>query len=160
MSAVGPAIFWYLIVSIALFASGRMDRLLYWALLEGGLTLLFGAVGGLYLGLTGLAVAGVLRLYVMTPLGWRWLKMDVGVNPAELVASAVPALLASIAMAVVVELTRILLAPLFSAPSLIACLIIVGVAVYALLLPWSAGRLFFELFQRRLEIGFFSRSPP
>ena len=28
MSAVGPAIFWYLIVSIALFASGRMDRML------------------------------------------------------------------------------------------------------------------------------------
>ena len=51
MSAVGPAIFWYLIVSIALFASGRMDRMLYWALLECGLTLLFGAVGGLFLGI-------------------------------------------------------------------------------------------------------------
>jgi O-antigen/teichoic acid export membrane protein len=158
MSAVGPAIFWYLIVSIGLFAAGRMDRLLHWALLECGLTLIFGAVGGAFFGLTGLAVGGVLRLYVMTPLGWRWLKRDVGVNPAALLTNALPAFFASAAMAVIVDLTRMLLAGFLNPPSLVACLITVGVVVYGLMLPWSARRLLFELFQGSPRIGLFSRN--
>jgi O-antigen/teichoic acid export membrane protein len=160
MSAVGPAIFWYLIVSIALFASGRMDRILHWALLESGLTLIFGAVGGASFGLTGLAMAGVLRLYVMTPLGWRWLRRDVGINPAKLVTNAVPAFLASAVMAITVELTRILLGRSLTPPTLIASLVTVGLATYALLLPWSARRVFFELFQGDHQNGLFGRRVP
>ena len=148
MSAVGPALYWYLVVSVALFASGRMDRMLHWALLESGLTLIFGVIAGASFGLTGLAAAGVLRLYVMTPLGWRWLKRDVGVNPAKLVRNAIPAALASIIMAVIVELTRISLARTLSSPMLIVSLITVGVVTYALLLPWSARGLFTELFEQ------------
>ncbi len=148
MSAVGPALYWYLIVSVALFASGRMDRMLHWALLEAGLTLLFGVIAGASFGLTGLAAAGVLRLYVMTPLGWRWLKRDVGVNPAKLVRNAIPAAFASLVMAATVELTRTLLAHALTSPTLIVSLIAVGVVTYALLLPWSVRGFFAELFEQ------------
>jgi O-antigen/teichoic acid export membrane protein len=148
MSAVGPALYWYLIVSVALFASGRMDRMLHWALLEAGLTLIFGVIAGAFFGLAGLAAAGVLRLYVMTPLGWRWLKKDVGINPGKLVRNAVPAAMASLIMAAIVELTRISLAHTLTSPTLIVSLIAVGVVTYALLLPWSARHLFAELFEQ------------
>ncbi len=148
MSAVGPALYWYFIVSVGLFACGRMDRLLHWALLEAGLTLIFGVIAGASFGLTGLAAAGVLRLYVMTPLGWRWLKRDVGVNPVKLVRNAIPAALASVIMAVIVELTRLSFARTLNPPTLITSLIAVGVVSYGLLLPWSARHLLTELVEQ------------
>ncbi len=148
MSAAGPAIFWSLVVSIALFASGRADRLLQWALLESLLTVTFGFIAGAAWGLVGLAAAGVLRLYVMTPLGWRWLRNDVGVNPLALISAAVPSIVASAIMAAVVVAMRIMLTSHLGPLSLVASLVATGVASYAILLPWSAQPLLVELLQR------------
>ena len=42
MCAVAPGVYWYLLVSVALFASGRTDRMLQWAMIEAGITAVIG----------------------------------------------------------------------------------------------------------------------
>jgi hypothetical protein len=140
MCAVAPALYWYLLVSVALFASGRADRMLRWALIEAVITAIFGLAGARF-GLVGLAAAGVLRLYVMMPLGWYWLRHDVGVNPRRLLTLALPSLAASVVMAVIVALAKSQLAPLLGPPMLSLSLVAVGIATYAMLLPVSAKHL-------------------
>jgi polysaccharide transporter, PST family len=140
MCAVAPALYWYLLVSVALFASGRADRMLHWALIEAGMTAIVGIVGARY-GLVGLAAAGVLRLYLMTPLGWYWLRRDVGVNPRLLLTACLPSAAASAVMAVVVALAKMRLTPLLSPSMLTLSLVAIGVATYVILVPFSARRL-------------------
>lgn len=140
MCAIAPALYWQLLVSVALFASGRTDRMLQWALIEAAVTVVLGLAGARF-GLVGLALAGVLRLYLMTPLGWRWLRRDTGVDPRLLLRPALPSAMAAIVMAMVVGLAKSRLAPSLSAPALSAALIGIGVVTYALLLPLWAGRL-------------------
>lgn len=147
MCAVAPALFWYLLVSVALFASGRADRMLHWALIEAGLTAVVGIVGARY-GLIGLAAAGVTRLYLMTPFGWRWLRRDVGVNPRALLAAALPSAAASAVMAMLVVLAKVHLAPVLAPATLTLSLVAIGAATYALLLPFSARRLFLHFSDR------------
>jgi O-antigen/teichoic acid export membrane protein len=150
MCVVAPAIYWYLIVSIALFARGRNDRMLRWALIEAVLTFSFGIVGARY-ALVGLATAGVLRLYVMAPLGWLWLHRDISVNPRLLVIAAVPSAISSAAMAAVVAAARSWLTSALSPVMLIVSLVVVGVVTYTILLPFFARRLLSQLLQQDIQ---------
>jgi PST family polysaccharide transporter len=150
MCVVAPAIYWYLIVSIALFARGRNDRMLQWALIEAVLTFSFGIVGARY-ALVGLATAGVLRLYVMAPLGWLWLHRDISVNPRLLVIAAVPSAISSAAMAAVVAAARSWLTSALSPVMLIVSLVVVGVVTYTILLPFFARRLLSQLLQQDIQ---------
>jgi O-antigen/teichoic acid export membrane protein len=147
MCAVAPALYWYVLVSMALFASGRADRMLHWALIEAGITAGVGLAGARF-GLVGLAAAGVLRLYLMTPLGWRWLHRDVGVNPRLLISSALPSLVASIVMAALVAMAKSQLTPLLKPAMLTFSLVTIGIVTYALLLPFSARNLIMQIMAR------------
>lgn len=147
MCAVGPALYWYLLTSVALFASGRSDRILHWALVEAGLTVLFGLMGARY-GLIGLASAGVLRLYVMAPLGWFWVSRDCKVNAWLLLWSALPSAGSSVLMAVVVTIAKVYLTPLLSTPLLGLSLVAIGLVTYGLLIPLTARRLLSELLKQ------------
>jgi hypothetical protein len=86
-------------------------------------------------------MAGVLRLYIMTPLGWRWLRQDVGVNPVLLVAVALPSLAASIVMALLVVTAKVELAPLLQPAMLAFSLVIIGVVGYGILSLFTARAL-------------------
>ena len=143
MCAVAPALYWYVLVSVALFASGRADRMLRWALIEAGITGVVGLAGARF-GLVGLAAAGVLELYLMTPLGWRWLRRDVGINPRLLLSPALPSLAASIIMAVIVALAKMQLTPLLKPAMLTCSLVTIGIVAYAILLPFSARNLIIQ----------------
>jgi teichuronic acid exporter len=147
MCAVAPALYWYILVSMALFASGRADRMLHWALIEAGITAGVGLAGARF-GLVGLAAAGVLRLYLMTPLGWRWLHRDVGVNPRLLISPALPSLVASIVMAALVAMAKAQLTPLLKPAMLTFSLVTIGIVTYALLLPFSARNLIMQIMAR------------
>jgi O-antigen/teichoic acid export membrane protein len=158
MCVVAPALYWYVLVSVALFASGRADRMLHWAIIEAGITAGLGFAGA-HDGLVGLATAGVLRLYLMTPLGWRWLRCDVGINPVLLVTVALPSLVASIIMAALVATAKVELAPMLK-PAMLACsLVIIGVLTYGLLSVFTARSLLaqFVTSSMRPNAGFNSR---
>jgi O-antigen/teichoic acid export membrane protein len=148
MCAVAPALYWHLLVTVALFASGRADRMLHWALIEAAITAAVGLSFARF-GLVGLAAAGVLRLYLMTPLGWFWLRRDVGVNPRLLLAPALPSAAAAVVMALIVELGKLQFAPLLAPAVLTWTLVAIGAATYALLLPFSARRLLAQLLNQR-----------
>lgn len=140
MCAVAPAIYWHLLVSTALFASGRNDRILQWAVVEAGLTGIVGLVGARY-GLVGVAAAGVLRLYLMIPIGWRWLNRDVGVNPRSLVIASLPSIGASVVMAIMVELAKLNIPTSFTPLTATLTLVFIGIVVFSILLPFSARSL-------------------
>jgi O-antigen/teichoic acid export membrane protein len=144
MCAVAPALYWYVLVSVALFASGRADRMLHWALIEAGITAVVGYLGA-HFGLVGLATAGVLRLYLMTPLGWHWLHRDVGVNPRLLLSPALPSVAASMVMAVVVAMAKLQLTPLLKPGMLVCSLVAIGIVTFVLLLPLTARNLILQL---------------
>jgi O-antigen/teichoic acid export membrane protein len=150
MCAVAPALYWYVLVSVALFASGRADRMLHWALIEAAITASLGFVGA-HFGLVGLAAAGVLRLYLMIPLGWRWLCRDVGVHPRLLLAPALPSLAASMVMAAFVATAKPQLAPLLTPAALTCSLVAIGIVTYALLLPFTARNLIAQITTRTVQ---------
>ena len=137
MCAIAPALYFQLLTTCALFASGRSDRMLHWALIETAVTLGFGAIAAPF-GLVALAIAGTLRMYLMTPFGWRWLKQDVGVEPARLVRAAAPSLACAAVMAGAVMLAKPWLRPLMGPGELCATLIIGGATLYLALAPvWA-----------------------
>jgi O-antigen/teichoic acid export membrane protein len=140
MCAIAPALYFQLLTSAALFASNRSDRILHWALIEAAVTAAFGLIAARF-GLTGLAIAGTLRLYLMMPLGWRWLRRDVGIHIGALISPAAPCLAASVLMAVTVAVAKARLAHVLPPTLLTAALIAIGVIVYGLLLPFTARRL-------------------
>ena len=140
MCAIAPALYLQLLVSAALFASGRSGRLLQWAVIEAAATVLFGLIAAPF-GLVGLAAAGTLRLYLMAPLGWRWLRRDAGVDPAALITVAAPSMAASVAMAFIVALAKSRLEGRLPPTAMVAILIAVGVTAYALMAPFTAARL-------------------
>lgn len=152
LCAIAPALYWQLLVSMALFAAGRTDRMLQWSLIEAVLTIGFGLVAARF-GLLGLAAAGTLRLYAMIPLGWRWLKRDVGVSPALLVSAGAPSLVAALVMALAVAASKAWLSPLLAPGDLCAALILIGALVYAGLLPLTASRLWREMTRPRPNCG-------
>ena len=147
MCAIAPALYSQVMVSIGLFASGRSDRLLRWALIEAAVTMGFGLAGAPF-GLVGLAVAGTLRLYLMAPLSWFWLKRDVGVAPGVLLWPAAPCVAASLLMAGVVYLVRMQGLPTMSHAATLAALVAVGFGVYVLMLPFTATVVWRRLFDR------------
>jgi O-antigen/teichoic acid export membrane protein len=137
MCAIGPALYFQLLISSALFAAQRSDRLLQWAVIEAAVTAATGMAGARF-GLVGLAVAGTVRLYLMMPLGWLWLWRDVGVSAARLVAPAAPAVAAAGVMAAAVGLAKLGLAPLLAPAPLTTVLIAIGVLAYGAMMAIPA----------------------
>lgn len=97
MCLIAPALYFQVMMIAVLFSFERNDLLVRFAAFELVSTLVFGLVGSAY-GLIGIAAAGSLRLYVLAPIGWRWLHRKVGVNPNLILLAAVPSLVASALM--------------------------------------------------------------
>jgi O-antigen/teichoic acid export membrane protein len=147
MCAIAPALYCQVLISIALFAAGRSDRLLQWALIEAAVTVAFGLAGARF-GLVGLAIAGTARLYLMAPLAWVWLKQDVGVHPAAMLWPAAPCIAASLLMAGIVYLARTQALEGMARGPLLAASVAIGVLVYGLMLPFTATVVWRRLFDR------------
>ena len=148
MCAIGPALYFQFLITAALFAAGRSDRILHLSLIEAVLTVMVSFVGGGF-GLAGLAAAGTVRLYLMMPLGWHWLQRDIGIRASRLIAPALPPLVAALAMAAVVSLVETYLAPMLAPVPLIAALIAIGFAVYAALMTVTIAELWRTMTPRR-----------
>jgi O-antigen/teichoic acid export membrane protein len=147
LCAIGAPLYFQLMVTSALMAAGRSDRVLRWSLIEAGLTIALAPFGARY-GLVGLAAVGSLRLYLMAPLGLRWLRHDTGLEPRLLLWPAARALAASTAMALAVWMAKPFLAAHLTGAAELAVLILVGALVYAALLPLTARALLDELTSR------------
>ena len=152
MCAIAPALYFQLLISAALFAAGRSDRLLHWSAIEAAVTVGLGLAGARF-GLVGLAVAGTLRLYLMMPLGWFWLRRDVGINAWRLARPAAASVAAAAVMAAAVSLAKAHLAPLLQPLPLIGALIAVGVVVYGALMALTAGDIWRVLRRERPPDG-------
>jgi O-antigen/teichoic acid export membrane protein len=134
MCVIAPALYWQMLASAALFAAGRADRLLRFALIEAALTLVLGLAAARF-GLVGIAAAGSLRLYLMVPVTWRWVRHDLAIDPHILLVPALPSLMASLAMTGILFFAKAQLSELLTPAALVAALVGVGIASYALLLP-------------------------
>lgn len=97
MCAIAPALYFQVMMIAVLFSFERNDLLVRFGAFELVSTFAFGLIGSAY-GLIGIAAAGSLRLYILAPLGWRWLHRKVGVNPNLILLAAVPSLVASALM--------------------------------------------------------------
>ena len=152
MCVIAPALYSQLLISAALFAAGRSDRLLQWSLLESAVTLVAALVGARF-GLVGLAIAGTVRLYLMAPLGWLWLRRDVGISVTNLLKPAAFPAAAAVVMAIGVALAKGALAPRLEPVPLTIALIAIGVMIYGALASLTAQDLWRAWMGRDKDIG-------
>ena len=149
MCAICVPLYFQLMVSSALFAAGRADRILKWSLIEAGLTVVMAPIGAQF-GLVGLAAMASLRLYGMIPFGLRWLRRDAGLDPSLVIGPALPCAAAAALMSAVVYGAKHLLAPYLAPAPLMASSIVLGVGLYASMSPLVAGPLVREMIRRPL----------
>ncbi|MCJ2024017.1 oligosaccharide flippase family protein [Methylobacterium sp. J-067] len=97
MCWIAPALYFQAIVSTALFGADRNDLLLKLSLFEFSATIILGFLGS-RLGIVGIAAAGSLRLYMLIPVTWRWMRRTIGFDPKILLWMALPASISTMVM--------------------------------------------------------------
>lgn len=123
-----------------LSAYGRTDILWRITLVQFFGTLVFSSVGALF-GVTGLAIAFVLRSYFTLPLQMRWLREGTGVDPRLALVAALKPFAASLVMALFITAIQPLLQT--ALPSAVARLLIsvaLGACVYCAIMGLLFGR--------------------
>jgi len=129
-----------MLLMAAFFAAGRTDRMLHWQLAMSAATVLGIAIGTPF-GLWGLAIATVAHFYLLIPLGLWWLKRDTYFRIGELARAILPSLACAGIMAIAVLGIRPLVARTLDTPMQLAILVLVGVALFALAVPFIAPEL-------------------